>query len=80
MTNKEDAKNLGYLEVNLFDEMDQGSLSEYMDMEPTVNMDESQDLEALTNRLEAMGICKPGTYKVQSETHGKRVHSERRLG
>ncbi|CCF53892.1 hypothetical protein NDA11_005702 [Ustilago hordei] len=56
MTNKEDAKNLGYLEVNLFDEMDQGSLSEYMDMEPTVNMDESQDLEALTNRLEAMGM------------------------
>ncbi|CCF49741.1 hypothetical protein NDA11_001539 [Ustilago hordei] len=56
MINEEDAKNLGNSEVNLFDETDQGLLSEYMDMEPTVDMDKSQDLRASTNKgLEAMG-------------------------
>ena len=56
MINEEDAKNLGNLEVNLFDETDQGLLSEYMDMEPTVDMDESQDLRASTNS-ESFGLA-----------------------
>ena len=49
MTNEEDAENLGYSEVNLFDEMDQEPQNEYMDMEMTMNTNEGQDLEGWTN-------------------------------
>ena len=58
MTNEEDAENLGYSEVNLFDEMDQEPQNEYMDMETTMNTNKGQDLEGWTNgesfRLAAM--------------------------
>ncbi|CCF48868.1 hypothetical protein NDA14_004977 [Ustilago hordei] len=49
MTSKEDAKNLGYSEVNLLNETDQGLLSEYIDMEPIVGMDKNQELKLSMN-------------------------------
>ena len=47
MASEEDTKNLGYSEANLFNEKDQGLLNEYIDMGPTVDMEESQNPKPL---------------------------------
>ncbi|CCF47918.1 hypothetical protein NDA11_001482 [Ustilago hordei] len=66
MASEEDTKNLGYSEANLFNEKDQGLLNEYIDMGPTVDMEERLDKrfweEAMQKELE--GLETMGTWEV----------------